>query len=189
MDVMTAIKTRRSIGKVKPDSVPKEMIETILEAGTWAPCHHQTEPWRFFVLTGDGRKGLGNVFVQITKATMQEPISEEDQKRLEREQNKPLRAPVLITVAVEPSDNSKVFIQEEFAAVHSAVQNMLLAAHSLGLGAVWRTGGICYAPEVKQYFGLTGKAEVVGFLYIGYPDMKKEGRRKHFSEVTKWMEK
>ena len=62
MDVMTAIKTRRSIGKVKSDPVPKEMIETILEAGTWAPCHHQTEPWRFFVLTGDARNGLGNTF-------------------------------------------------------------------------------------------------------------------------------
>ena len=119
---------------------------------------------------------------------MPEPISEEDQKRLERELNKPLRAPVIIAVAVEPTDNSKVFIQEEFAAVHSAVQNMLLAVHSLGLGAVWRTGGICYAPEVKQHFGLTGKSELVGFLYIGYPDMKKEGKRKHFSEVTKWME-
>src|SRR4051794_16718033 len=103
MDVITAIKTRRSIGKVKPDSVSKEMIETILEAGTWAPCHHQTEPWRFFVLTGDARKSLGNIFAQIAKASMSEPVSEEDQKKLEREQNKPLRAPVIITVAVEPS--------------------------------------------------------------------------------------
>ncbi len=188
MDVLNAIKTRRSIGKVKPDPVPKEMVETILEAGTWAPCHHQTEPWRFFVLTGDARKGLGNIFAQIAKGKMTEPISEEDQKRLEREHNKPLRAPVIITVAVEPSDNSKVFIQEEFAAVHAAVQNILLAAHSLGLGAVWRTGGICYEPEVKQFFGLTGKSELVGFIYIGYPDMNKVGRRKPFSEVTKWME-
>ena len=65
---------------------------------------------------------------------------------------------------------------------------MLLAAHSLGLGAVWRTGGICYEPEVKQFFGLTGKSELVGFIYIGYPDMNKVGRRKPFSEVTKWME-
>ena len=62
MDVMTAIKTRRSIGKVKSEPVPKEMIEMILEAGTWAPCHHQTEPWRFFVLTGDARNGLGETF-------------------------------------------------------------------------------------------------------------------------------
>ena len=188
MDVMTAIKTRRSIGKVKSDPVPKEMIETILEAGTWAPCHHQTEPWRFFVLTGDARNSLGKLFAQMVKDNMKEPITEEDKKRLEREHNKPLRAPVIIAVAVEPSDNSKVFIQEEFAAVHSSVQNMLLAVHALGLGAVWRTGEVCYAPEVKQYFGLNGKSELVGFLYIGYPDMKKEGKRKHFSEVTKWME-
>ncbi|USK60975.1 nitroreductase family protein [Peribacillus asahii] len=190
MDVITAIKTRRSIGVVKPDPVPKESVEAILEAGTWAPCHHRTEPWRFFVLTGDGRNRLGNLFAQMTQAKMEGPLSEEDQKRLEREKNKPLRAPVIITVAVEPSEQSKVLLQEEFAAVHAAVQNMLLTAHSLGLGAVWRTGDICYAPEVKEFFGLTGKSEVVGFLYIGYSDIQKElkGKRKHFSEVTQWMD-
>ena len=56
MDVLTGIKTRRSIGKVKSDPVPKEMIETILEAGTWAPCHHQTEPWRFLCVNGGCKK-------------------------------------------------------------------------------------------------------------------------------------
>ena len=72
------------------------------------------------MLTGDARNGLGKLFAQMVKDNMKEPITEEDQKRLEREHNKPLRAPVIIAVAVEPSDNSKVFIQEEFAAVHSA---------------------------------------------------------------------
>lgn len=188
MDVLTAIQTRRSIGKVKSNSVPKNLIETILEAGTWAPTHHLTEPWRFFVLTGGARNRFGGTLAQILKEKMEEPISEDEAKKLEREQNKPLRAPVIITVAVEPSDNSKVLIKEEFASVHAAVQNMLLAAHSLGLGAVWRTGGICDEPKVKEFFEITGKSELVGFIYLGYPDMKKEGKRKPFSEVTKWIE-
>lgn len=59
MDVLEAIATRRSIGKVKEDPVPSELIHQIVEAGTWAPSHFRTEPWRFFVLTGDARKALG----------------------------------------------------------------------------------------------------------------------------------
>ena len=49
MDVMEAIRGRRSVGKMRQDLPPREAIETILDAGTWAPCHHVTEPWRFSV--------------------------------------------------------------------------------------------------------------------------------------------
>ncbi|WP_110929173.1 nitroreductase family protein [Bacillus massiliglaciei] len=192
MDVLTAIKTRRSIGLVKQEPVPKEMIETLLEAATWAPCHHRTEPWRFFVMTGEGRNALSDTFVKMAKAKMEEPLSEEDQKKLEKEKNKPLRAPVVIAVAVKPAeDNPKVVLEEEFAAGHAAVQNLLLAAHSLGLGAVWRTGAVCSAPEIRELFHLQGKAEIIGFVYVGYPDLKKDpvAKRKPVSDVTQWMDK
>lgn len=49
MDLFEAIRSRRSIGKVKPDPVERHLIERIIEAGTWAPNHKNTEPWRFFV--------------------------------------------------------------------------------------------------------------------------------------------
>ena len=55
MELKEAIRNRRSIGKVKQDSVDKALIEEILEAGTWAPNHCHTEPWRFWVMTGEGR--------------------------------------------------------------------------------------------------------------------------------------
>ena len=60
MNVSEAIRTRRSLGKVKPDAVPQELIEQIVEAGTWAPNHKLTEPWKFFVMQGEGRDVLGN---------------------------------------------------------------------------------------------------------------------------------
>ena len=47
MNVSEAIRTRRDLGKVKPDAVPQEWIEQIVEAGTWAPNHKLTEPWKF----------------------------------------------------------------------------------------------------------------------------------------------
>lgn len=188
MEIFEAIKTRRSVGKVKDLSVPVDLIEQIIEAATWAPNHHRTEPWRFFVLKDEGRQQLADTYVAIALEEMEDSTTEENQARIKRLNLLPYRAPVIITVAVEPSDNSKVFIQEEFAAVHAATQNMLLAAHALGLSAVWRTGGQCYEQKMKDLFGLSEKGEITGFIYIGYPDIEpKSAKRIHHSELTKWI--
>jgi len=189
MDVLEAIKTRRSNGLVSNDPVPKEVIEKILEAGTWAPSHFRTEPWKFYVLEGDSRMGLGEVLAEIAEKDMDDPTSETNKKKREKILEKPFRAPVIITVAVEPNVNAeKVILQEEYGAVYAAIQNMLLAAHALGLGGYWRTGKPTYDPLMKKLFGLSDKGEVLGFLYFGYP--KKEmpaGKRKAINEVTTWL--
>lgn len=191
MELFEALKARRSIGKVQLDKeVPKELIEQIIETATWAPNHHRTEPWRFFVLTGDGRKPLGDTLARIAAKGMDDPSTEENQGKLEKARKNPFRAPVIIVAAVEPSEEDKIILQEEYAAVHAGVQNMLLAAHALGLGAVWRTGKPSYDPEVSKHFGLSDKGEVVGFVYVGYPDMTPAPRkRRTVSEVTKWIDK
>lgn len=134
VDILDAIKTRRSIGLVSDEPVSKELINKILEAGTWAPSHYRTEPWKFFVLTGDSRLRLGKTLAKIEEKNMDDPSSESNQKKLAKVHEKPLRAPLIIAVAVEPRDNPKAIIQEEYGAVYAAIQNMLLAAHGLGLG-------------------------------------------------------
>ncbi|HET6947296.1 MAG TPA: nitroreductase family protein, partial [bacterium] len=50
MDVLEAIRTRRSIPQFKPDAIPRTVIEELLEAAVWTPNHRLTEPWQFFVL-------------------------------------------------------------------------------------------------------------------------------------------
>ncbi|KSU85356.1 MULTISPECIES: nitroreductase family protein [Fictibacillus] len=188
MDIFDAIKTRRSIGKVKDEPVPKEDLEKILEAGTYAPNHHRTNPWRFFVLTGEGRNRFGEHLASVSKLSMKEPLSEEDIQKLEKTKKKPLRAPVIIAVGVEPDDGLKIIREEEVAAVSAAIQNMLLAAHALGLGAVWRTGAICYHEKMKDFFQLSAKGEMAGFIYLGYPEINPTNMKKqHFNEVTQWI--
>ncbi|MED4533014.1 nitroreductase [Metabacillus fastidiosus] len=189
MDVFEAIKSRRSIGRVKADEVPAELIEKILEAGTYAPSHFRTEPWRFFVLREGGREKLGEVLADITKAELGDSDSNGNADKIERARKNPLRSPVIITVAVEPSDEAKVILKEEYAAVSSAIQNMLLAAHALGLGAVWRTGKICYEKKVSEFFGLSENGEVLGFIYLGYPDMEAGPiERTNFKNKTTWID-
>lgn len=188
MEVLEAIKTRRSIGKVKDQMVPKELIEKVIEAGIWAPNRYLTEPWRFFVISGEGRDRLAKVMEDIVIQSGIDIESEEGKKKLEKERNKPFRAPVIIAVAAEVTENRRALRLEEIGAVYAAIENMLLAAHGLGLAAYWKTGNACYAPKMKEFFGLKGKDEVLAFIYLGYADMEKNPPHKRpASELTKWI--
>jgi nitroreductase len=188
MDLFDAIRTRRSVGKVKPDPVPEHLVEQMLEAAVWAPNHHRTEPWQFVVLSGDGRKPLGRAMARIRLEGRTFGSEAERQDAADKEMAKAFRAPVIITVICTPSDDPKVLRQEELAACHAAVQNLLLAAHALGLGAVWRTGKTAYHPVMRELFGLREQDEIVGFIYVGYPDMKElPGMRTPFTRKTVWV--
>lgn len=188
MNIHEAIRTRRSMGKVKSDPVPQASIESILEAGTWAPNHKRTEPWRFFVMRDGGRDLLGNVMADIAERNAKDKSEEEIAEARESAKLKAYRSPVVIAVAVSPSDDPKVTELEEYAAVYAAIQNMLLEAHGLGLGAVWRTGDLCYDSLVNEAFGLSEKDKMLGFIYLGIPDMTKEGKREPAASKTVWID-
>ncbi|HZS89668.1 MAG TPA: nitroreductase [Chloroflexota bacterium] len=186
--ILGALRARRSVGKVKPDPVPRELVERVIEAATWAPNHHLTRPWRFVVVTGRAREELGAAFAASLRSRLDNPSDERTAVLLERERAKPLRAPVLIAVAVVPSSDPKVKEVEEIAAVAAGVQNMLLAAAALGLGAMWRTGDPAYDPPVKRFLGLPDEAHLLAFVYLGYPDMPPP--REHESDAgsyTTWL--
>ena len=77
------------------------MIETILDAGTWAPSHHVTNPWRFVVIAGDERRKFGEISAQSKLERMQREgrsIAGEAEVLI----RKAFRAPVIIAVGVEP---------------------------------------------------------------------------------------
>ena len=185
--VLEAIRTRRSIGRVRPECPSKELIEQLLEAAVWAPNHRLTEPWRFFVLAGDARHQLGEVFARSLDATLPAGVADR-QSQLDKARAKPLRAPIVITVAVVPQTGPKVIEIEEVLAGGAAVQNLLLAAHDLGLAAMWRTGEPAYDPAVKAFFGLPETAHIVGFVYVGYADAAAPRMiRRPAAGCTEWL--
>ena len=190
--VLEAIRTRRSMGKVRSDRPPRAAIEAIIDAATWAPNHRLTEPWRFVVLAGDARRALGAVIAeaQATRqgATADPVAADEVRAAATKAAAKPLRAPVVIAVAVEPKAGPKIVEIEEIAAGAAAVQNMLLAAHALGLAAIWRTGAPSYDPAVKAFLGLGPSAHLLGFVYVGYPDgVPPERTRTPAPHLTRWL--
>jgi nitroreductase len=166
MDVFEAIFSRQSVSRLRPDALPREVIEQVLEAAVQAPNHYRVRPWRFFVLTGPARERLGAVMAQALVA--RQPFSPPE--AVEKERARPLRAPVVIAVAVDPPAEERVVEVENICAAAAAVQNLLLAAHTLGLGAIWRTGKPAYSAEVKAFFGLAPAQHLIGFVYLGLPE-------------------
>lgn len=185
MDVFEAIHTRHSIKKVGQDPVARETIEKLLEAAVQAPNHYKVRPWRFVVLTGEGRNKLGEVMA----ASQRERHPEFPPEAFDKCRALPLRSPVLIAVGVDKPAEAKVLEIENICAAAAAVQNLLLAAHALGLGAKWRTGEWALDARVKQFLGFETDQHIIGFIYIGYPEFVTEHPpRPSFEDRTVWMD-
>ena len=184
MDALETIFTRRSVARVQPDPLPRQLIERLLHAAVQAPNHYRVRPWRFVVLTGDSRKALGEVMAQsLCKSNPALPEAAMDLERA-----KPLRAPVLIAVGVDKPADARVLHIENICAAAAAVENLLLAAHAEGLGAMWRTGPAARDPQVKKFLGFAPDQDVIAFVYIGYPDMPlPPPERPSFEDRTTWM--
>src|ERR687883_992173 len=188
MDVIHAIETRQSMGRVKQNPVPGELVERILDSAVHAPNHRLTEPWRFHVFTGKGRGELARARAEIARLQAEAEGESEELAagRISRERKKAFRAPVVIAVICE-AGRDEVETLENYAACAAAVQNMHLTAHSLGLGAMWRTGPVVYHEHMREFLGLREGDTPVAHLYIGYPDMGERPRRREPArEKTIW---
>ncbi|MCA1731023.1 MAG: nitroreductase [Actinobacteria bacterium] len=190
MEVNQAIETRRSVGRVKQDLVPRGLIEKVLESAVHAPNHKITEPWRFHVFTGKGRGELARARAELARIQAKAEGEEEEYAagRISRERKKAFRAPVVIAV-ISGGGRDEVETLENYAACAAAVQNMQLTAHSLGLATIWRTGPVAYHPYMRDFFGLEGDDKIVAYLYLGYPGVGERPRRREpASARTVWHE-
>lgn len=187
MDAMSLLLGRRSADakKLAAPAPSAEELDQILRAGLSAPDHGALRPWRFFVITGEARERLGDLFVKATSE--REPDLPE--KKLEDQRGKPLRAPMIIAVGAHIlADHPKVPAVEQREAAMAAAQNMLLASEALGYGSVFLTGPNTYDQKIKAAFGLEEKDALVGFLYIGTPSepMKDKQRLEPWQVTRQW---
>jgi nitroreductase len=186
--ILETIKQRRSIGQMTQEQPDREQIEQLLEAATYAPNHHITEPWHFFVVTGAARERLGTAMAEALEMRLSERQNAKSQVLLQKEQMKPLRAPVIITVAVPAVAQQEDFL-ERIEAASAAVQNMLLTAQEMGMASIWRTGNAACDSHVKHWFGLAPDDHIVAFLYIGFSNTRREERvPTPFAQKTTWLD-
>lgn len=188
MNVIEAINSRRSIGKMRQEPPTRDQIEGLLQAAIQAPNHHETQPWRFFVLAGKAREELGEIMMENLRQKMSETASDKAKAALEKERHKPLRSPVLIVTACQHTADNRAVEIEDLEATAAATQNILLAAEEMGLATIWRTGDAAYNDKVKAWLGLQPQDQIVGIVYVGYaaiPVSEREGRT--FADKTKWL--
>jgi len=162
--VLRAIKERRSVNRFKPDEVPQDKLEAILEAGRAAPSWTNTQPWKFIVVKDpETRRKLAEIALTITGVGIKE-------------------APVTIVVAVDPKADPYHHVEDGAA----ATQNMSLAAHGLGLGSFW-VGVLekgASADRVKKLLGIPKSHRVISILPVGVPALTLTKTRKPLSEIV-----
>ncbi len=163
-EVLNTIKTRRSIRAYKPDAVPATLLDAVLEAGTYAP-------------TGGGHQSP--VIIAVTSEKFRKEIAELNAGVMGSSSDPYYGAPVIVLVLAEGTANTFV---EDGSCV---LENMMLAASSLGLGSVWvhREREIFDSERGKallREWGLPETLRGVGSLALGYPaaEPKPAAKRK-----------
>jgi nitroreductase len=163
MEAIEALITRAT-AKTYGDTAPtKEHLATVLQAAVRAPDHGRLRPWRFMLIEGDQRRKFGEMLAASARRRVP-GLSDGD---LERERGKALRAPLIIVVACRIVPGTKVPAIEQILAAGAAAQNILLALHTLGYVAAWKTGEAAYDTEVKKTLGFNADDHLVGFIYTG----------------------
>ena len=177
---LALIQSRRSIRRYRPDPVPRALIEQLLTAATWAPSAHNRQPWRFAAITGAATKHqLATAMGQKLRADL---IADKLPPRLiERDVGRSYQrlthAPLLILVCLTVADmdnypDVRRQRHEWQMAVQSAAlagQNLLLAAHALGLGACWLCAPLFAPAAVRRALRLPDDWQPQGIITVGYP--------------------
>lgn len=159
----------------------------MLENANWAPTHKFTEPWRFIVYTGEGRKKLGELQASLykKKSTTEGTFDETKYNNL---LNKPLESSHIILVYMKRDEKKSVPEMEELGSTFMAVQNMHVTASALGVGAYLSTGGVTFYKEANDAFGLAPEDKIIGFFHVGVPrHTDQRGRRNPVEAKVQWV--
>ena len=163
MEAIEALTTRVS-GGVLVDPAPDELeLHSILSAALRAPDHGRLRPWRFTLVRGAARGRLGELMAKTYKRRHPDATP----AQIEKEKDKPLRAPMILVVAAKVDEHSNIPAIEQVMSAATAAQNVMVAAFALGFGCKWKTGDAAYDPEMKSSFDLAAADAIVGFLYLG----------------------
>ena len=184
MELFRAIKTRRSIREFSGKKVPKRLLAKIAEAGTYAPSSKNSQPWHFVVDTTK-KKDMAAAMLE-KKATERftvmdprtgnpaRPATAKDSARIIRD-----AAAVIFVFSKSPFTGGRdevlkslkmeylLSYSSEVESIAAAAQNMLLAAHALGLGAVWNCDTYFICDYIKKLYGQEYDFQLA--LCIGYP--------------------
>lgn len=154
MDAIECLKTRRSIRKFKPTPIPQDIIDNILDCAVKAPSGCNTQPWSFVIVKDETtRKALSKIQPYASFVA---------------------KAPLCIVACFDKGEN--LFSPSGYLSIAAAVENILLAAHSYGIGTCWTYVKDFDDPSVenkaRKILDIPDDIEVICMIPLGYPDMK-----------------
>ncbi len=154
--VIDAIRNRRSIREFTDQPVSRDLLLQIITAGIWAPSGLNNQPWRFVIIRDH------EINAKLASLTHYTHIVQ--------------AAPALIAVYL---DQKKMYDPvKDHQAAGACIQNMLLAAHELGLGAVWLGQILKNRDRVNDVLQLTDQFDLMALLAIGYPKHRNQQSRR-----------
>lgn len=158
MDVLEAIRNRRSVRRYKNVVIPKADLETIVDAGRLAATGSNRQPWDFIIVT---EKPM-IVNFKVSGAWIQESSA-------------------VIVVVMDPK--SRWWVEDGAA----AIENMLLASTALGYGSCWVEGdALPHEDRIKSLLGIPSDRRVMALIPIGIPAETPNPRKKSLEEVLHW---
>lgn len=170
------IRDRRTINFFKPGIPPREIVLEGIELARWAPNHHLTEPWRFYLLS----ESIKHQIVDLN-AHMVAEASGEEAGRAKRERWSRIPGWLVVT-CVRSGDELRQ--KEDYAACCCAVHNLALYLWSRGIGMKWTTGAVTRSETFYDLIWVDPVVEeVVGMFWYGYPDEVPVSVRKPVSEI------
>ena len=138
-------------------------------------------PWRFVVLTGEGKKHMAETLAtKLRAASPPEP-----DEKIEKERSRFVSSPAIVAVVSRAGPHPKIPEWEQVLSAGAVTMNLLHAAHALGFGAVWLTGPFAFERGAMDALGLAKHEKIAGFVHIGTPLQKQDDRdRPKLSEIV-----
>ena len=170
------LRGRRTIGLFLQTPVPAHLLNEAIDAATWAPNHHLTEPWHFYALGSKTKEQCLDLCCDIVTAKKGEKAGAFKRQSWSEK-------PGWLVVTCERSED-ELLQKENYAACCAAVQNLMLYLWKAGVGSKWTTGDIT---RDSRFFDIVGIDEagsfVVALIWYGYPKLTPAQSRKGTDEV------
>jgi nitroreductase len=182
-DLLALLHDRRSRPSLTAPGPDPDDLQEILRAAATAPDHGRLRPWRVIVVDESAREALGDTFAAAHAD--RDPTA--GAVELARTRMKALRAPMIVVVVSSPRPHPKIQTWEQRASAVCAAHGIVLAAHALGFGAMWRSGWYGNARKVRAHLGLADGEHVTAWIYLGTPAGPPPAPRPTYLPPITWL--
>lgn len=170
------VRERRTVSLFKREKPPRELLLAAVEAARWAPNHHLTEPWRFYLLGPETVSAMTGIAEELTLARRGDEAAKKRRELMEA-------VPQWMAVTCRRSEDA--FRQrEDYGACCCAIQNLMLCLWEGGVACKWSTGALTRDSRFHELLGAAAAEQmVVGLFSMGYPRIVPQQKRRPVDEI------